>query len=70
MPIGEKIRELRKAKGLSQNQLAEEIESVQALVSAWEIGKCDPHIFSCIMLADFFNISLDELCCRDFKGEK
>ena len=67
--IGKKIRELRKAKGLKQWELAELIGTTQPLVSAWEVGVCEPHLFFLILLADVFDISLDELCCRDFKGE-
>lgn len=68
MTVGEKIRELREAKGITQKKLAEKIGATNSNVCNWETGRCDPNLFSCILLADVFNVSLDELCCRDFKG--
>jgi transcriptional regulator with XRE-family HTH domain len=68
--IGEKIKELREAKGLKQWELADLIGSYQSQISGWESSLCEPNIFNCILLADFFNVSLDELVCRDFKGGK
>lgn len=70
MLIGEKIKELRQAKGLSQCELAKIIECSQPHISEWEKGLVEPHIFNLILLADVFNVSLDELCCRDFKKEE
>lgn len=70
MKMGEKIKQLRKAKKLTQTQLANKIDTVASSVCLWEKGIVEPHLFSCIMLADFFKVSLDELCCRDFKGGK
>lgn len=67
MTIGHKIKELRKAKKLTQEQLALELGVSQGSVAVWEQEKFDPNLLSCVSMADFFNISLDELCCRDFK---
>ena len=68
--IGEKIKELRKKKNLTQKQLAEIIGLFPNHVCFWETGKFEPSIFNCILLADIFGVSLDELCCRDFNGGK
>ena len=68
MTVGEKIRELRKEIKLSQEELAEEIGASRTMVSLWEREEFEPSLLSAICLADFFNVSLDELCCRDFKG--
>ena len=70
MLMNEKIKQLRKAKGLTQMDLAIAVGSTTTQISFWETGKFDPSVFSLIVLADYFNISLDELCCRDFKGDK
>ena len=64
MNIGEKIKELRKEAGLSQRKLAEKIGTDQRNISAWEIGRNEPTIFNCIVVADYFGITLDELCGR------
>lgn len=70
MSIGEKIKELRKAKGFTQMELAIVIGATPTQISWWEVGKFDPSLFNCIVLADVFQVTLDELCCRDFKGVK
>ena len=62
MSIGEKIKALRKARGLTQAKLADEIGSYQVTVYKWETGAFEPTIFNCILLADYFGITLDELC--------
>lgn len=69
MQIKDKIKELRTSKKLTQKQLAEIIGSTPNNVCFWEIGKFEPSIFNCILLADVFGVSLDELCCRDFRKE-
>lgn len=69
MTIGEKIKELRKAKGLTQKSLGEEILANHNAVRLWEQGVHEPSIFNCILLADVFDVTLDELCCRgDYGG--
>lgn len=59
-----KITELRKDKNLSQRQLAKQLNTSQANLSRWEKGKILPSILECWRLADFFNVSIDELCGR------
>ena len=67
MTVGEKIKELREGKKLTQKQLAEIIGSTPNNVCFWETGKFEPAMFNCILLADVFGVSLDELCCRNYK---
>lgn len=68
--IKDKIYELRIHQNLSQNKLAKNIGCSNRLVMLWEEGKCEPSMHYLIKLADFFNVSLDELCCRKFKKVK
>ena len=68
MMISKKIKELRQARGWSLRHLGELIGVDASAVWHWENGTCDPLLFSCILLADAFNVSLDELVGRDFKG--
>jgi transcriptional regulator with XRE-family HTH domain len=58
------IAELRKEKGLTQRQLAEEIGTSQANLSRWEAGIIEPSIIECWKLADYFDTSIDILCGR------
>lgn len=70
MTIGEKILLLRRKRKMSQNALAEVMGCWQINISNWESERFEPSVYYLIKLADFFNVSLDELCCRDFKGGK
>lgn len=57
-----KLRELRKASGMTQEQLAAEFGvSVQA-VSKWETAASYPDIELMPRIADLFGVSLDERC--------
>ena len=67
MTMGQKIKELRKAKKLSQKELAGKIGTTQSAINNWEQDKFYPNLFSCFVMADFFKVTLDELCCRNFK---
>ena len=60
--IDERIKELRKREGISQRELSEEIGVPQQTISSWESGRNEPSIFNCIVLADYFDVSLDYLC--------
>lgn len=61
MKIGEKIRKARKVQNLSQEDLAGEIGiSVQA-VSKWECGQSCPDIMYLPHIADYLEVSLDDL---------
>lgn len=68
MTIGEKIRELRKAKDWSKQRLADELTTHRNTIYRWETGRIEPSIFNCILLADVFDVTLDELCCRYERG--
>jgi transcriptional regulator with XRE-family HTH domain len=67
MTIGEKIKELRKRKGMSQEKLAKKVGVNISTVCWWETQRTEPSIFNCILLADVFGVTLDELCCREVK---
>jgi transcriptional regulator with XRE-family HTH domain len=60
-----RVGELRKAKGLTQKQLADLLGLDQATVSNWERGKVMPDSVNQKKLADFFNVSLDYLLGRE-----
>ena len=59
-----KISELRREKGLSQRQLAKELNTSQANLSRWEQGLNEPSIIECWKIADYFEVSIDLLCGR------
>lgn len=61
MNIGNKIKELRKERGITQEQLAASIGISFQAVSKWENGIALPDITLAPKLASYFNVSMDEL---------
>ena len=68
MEIGNKISELRKKNGLSQEELAEKVGVARQTISKWELGETSPDISQSKKLSKIFNISLDELTDNDIKN--
>lgn len=59
------LKALRIDKGLKQSDLAQKLSTTQRKVSYWENGKTEPDITSLWEIADFFDISIDELIGRE-----
>ena len=59
--LGEKLYHLRRARGMSQEQLAEKIGVSRQTISKWEGGLSTPDLEKLIALADCFEITLDGL---------
>lgn len=59
--IGRFLKELRKEKVITQEQLAEKIKVSGRTVSRWETSMTYPDITLLPQLATYFNISIDEL---------
>lgn len=59
--LSEKIRELRRKSGLSQEELADKLDVSRQAVSKWETGAAVPTTETLVQLADFFGVSLDLL---------
>lgn len=68
MNLGNKIRELRKASNLTQEQLAASLNISAQAVSKWEIGDSYPDMTMIPTLAVFFKVSLDELFDFDVRN--
>jgi len=63
--IGEKIKVLRKRADVNQEKFAEYLGVTAQAVSRWEVEGCYPDIELLPSIANFFNISIDELLCFD-----
>ena len=61
MNLSKKIYELRKAHGMSQEQLAEKLNVSRQSISKWESGESSPEIERLIELSDVFDVSTDYL---------
>ncbi len=67
MEIGNKIHQLRKISGMTQEQLAEKLNVSRQTISKWESGGTMPDLESMVKIGRMFQISLDELL---LKGEE
>ena len=61
MEFNVKLQELRKSKGLTQEELAQKLFVSRTAISKWESGRGYPSIDSLKEIAKFFSISIDEL---------
>lgn len=64
MLLGKNIQKNRRLLNLSQEELAEKCDVSRQAVTKWEAGECAPTIDKLIVLADLFEISVDELIGR------
>ncbi|MBQ8812907.1 MAG: helix-turn-helix domain-containing protein [Lachnospiraceae bacterium] len=61
MTLGEKIYELRTKQGLSQGDLAEQLNVSRQSISKWETGSSTPDLDKLIKMSQLFQVTLDEL---------
>ena len=67
LPVGKIIQGLRKAKGITQEELAEVLGVSSAAISKWENGQMYPDITLFPVIARYFNISID--CLFGFSND-
>lgn len=65
MEFNEKLQELRKQRGLTQEELAAALYVSRAAVSKWESGRGYPGIDSLKAVARFFSVTVDEMLSPD-----
>ena len=63
MEFHEKLLELRKSRGLTQEELAAALYVSRTAISKWESGRGYPGIDSLKEIARFFSVTIDELIC-------
>lgn len=63
--IGEKLRQLRSEKGNTQLDLAKAVDVSVKTVKNWESDINDPDLSHTITIADYYDITIDELVGRD-----
>ena len=61
MEFNQKLQELRKQKGLTQEELATSLYVSRTAISKWESGRGYPNIESLKAIAKFFSVTVDEL---------
>ena len=67
MKFNEKILELRKQKGWSQEELGEKINVSRQTISKYETGQSSPEMEKLLEISKVFNISIDELVGKETK---
>ena len=67
--IGSFLKELRKEKGITQEEFAEKINVSGRTVSRWETGTNMPDISLLIEIAEFFGVSIPEIINGERKSE-
>ena len=65
MEFNEKLQELRKGKGLTQEELAEKLFVSRTAISKWESGRGYPSIDSLKEISRYFSVTIDELICPE-----
>jgi len=65
MEFHEKLQELRKSRGLTQEELAEELYVSRTAISKWESGRGYPSIDSLKEISNYFSVTIDELLSTD-----
>ena len=61
MKFNEKLYAIRKSRGLSQEELGQELQVSRQTVSKWESGQSYPDFQRLVLLSDYFDMTLDEL---------
>lgn len=64
MEFKDVLKDLRKGKGIKQNELAEVFDLERTAIGKWETGKNKPNADTLEKLADYFNVSIDYLMGR------
>ena len=70
MKIGKFLQELRKEKGLTQEQLSEQFGVARRTVSRWETGSNMPDLDVLMELSDFYDVGLREILNGERKSEQ
>ena len=69
MEFNNKLYELRKQKGFSQEELANRLNVSRQTISKWEVGESTPDMENLVAISELFEISLDELVLNKLPEE-
>lgn len=63
--LGERLKKLRKQRGLTQQDIADYLHVSTSSVGMWENGRRDPDTGVLLDIADFFGVTVDYLLGRE-----
>jgi len=69
MNLGEKIHQLRKRLGISQEELASQITVSRQAISKWELGESIPDTENIVQLSKIFGVSTDYLLNDEYESD-
>jgi len=67
--LGEKIHQLRKGRGFSQEELASQLTVSRQAISKWELGESVPDTENIVQLSKIFNVSTDYLLNDEYESD-
>ena len=70
MMLGKKIYQLRKERGMSQEELAGQLTVSRQAISKWELGESVPDTVNIVQLSKIFGVSTDYLLNDDYESDK
>ncbi len=70
MIFSDKLHQLRKKAGMSQEDLAEKLDVSRQAISRWELGSAMPDTSNLIRIADLFGVSVDYLLQDNYCANK
>lgn len=65
MKLEEKLQQLRKQNGLSQEQLADKLGIARQTISKWETGQAVPELNGLVLLSDLYGVTIDRMVKED-----
>lgn len=68
--FAQKLKELRKAKKVTQQELSEALGYGYTAVANYESGRNEPSLQDLVHIADFFGVSLDDLLGRAYPSQE
>lgn len=68
--VSNSIKKLREEKGMTQDELAEQLNVTRQAVSSWETGKTQPDIETLTRLAEIFDVSVERIIYGKESKEK
>ena len=68
--IGERVRQLRKSRGITQDELANHLSVSRQAVSRWETGSSVPSIEILLKLSELYGITINEILEADITNIK
>lgn len=69
MALGDQLRANRKRIGLSQGEVAKQLNITRQSISKWETGKGYPDLDNLVLLSEIYNVSIDELLKEDERNK-